>query len=185
LHGTALPLSNSSGVSQCAAQMDGSLPYYTPEGFEFSGNIRRYYVSAEITTWDYTPSGKSFKVSSEVFGLICSTTGWDNWLGVPLEDSFRAQTWGYLSSNTSIGTVYDKALYRGYTGPDFKTPTEQPPWQGYMGPTIRAEVGDMIEVCILSSSEATLLKSVDPASKQLRLLLCEYAQHGFILSEAI
>jgi len=63
-----------------------------------------------------------------------------------MDESFRAQTWGYIPTNQSIGTIYDKALYRGYTGPDFKTRTEQAPWQGYMGPTLRAEVGDMIEV---------------------------------------
>jgi len=63
-----------------------------------------------------------------------------------MDESFRAQTWGYIPTNQSIGAIYDKALYRGYTGPDFQTRTEQAPWQGYMGPTLRAEVGDMIEV---------------------------------------
>jgi hypothetical protein len=69
------------------------------------------------------------------YHLDIAPTGWDNWLGVPMEDSFRAQTWGYIKTNESIGTTYDKALYQGYTGPDFQTRTEQPPWQGYMGPT--------------------------------------------------
>jgi manganese oxidase len=151
VYGVVVPLSNGSAISQCASQMDGSLPYYTPEGFNFSGNIRRYYVSAEITPWNYAPTGRLFGSALRDIELICFVTGWDNWLGVPLDDSFRAQTWGYLASNTNIGTIYDKALYRGYTGPDFQTLTEQPPWQGYMGPTMRAEVGDMIEVCILSN----------------------------------
>jgi FtsP/CotA-like multicopper oxidase with cupredoxin domain len=68
-----------------------------------------------------------------------------------MKDSFRAQTYGYLPSNGSIGTTYDKALFRGYTGPDFQAQTEQPPWQGYMGPTIRAEVGDMIEILLVNN----------------------------------
>jgi hypothetical protein len=42
----------------CASQMDGKLPYYHPMGFNFSGNIRRYYVAAEVDTWDYAPTGK-------------------------------------------------------------------------------------------------------------------------------
>jgi hypothetical protein len=42
----------------CASQMDGKLPYYQPLGFNFSGNIRRYYVAAEVDTWDYAPTGK-------------------------------------------------------------------------------------------------------------------------------
>jgi len=45
-----------------------------------------------------------------------------------------------------MGTVFDKALYRGYTGPDFTTRTSQPDWLGFQGPILRAEVGDMIEV---------------------------------------
>lgn len=57
----AQPTNYSSGsispaVSQCMQQMNGQLPYYVPEGFNFSGNIRRYYISAEIDTWNY---GKS------------------------------------------------------------------------------------------------------------------------------
>jgi hypothetical protein len=72
--------------------------------------------------------------------------GWDNWLGVPMNESFRAQTWGYIPSNTNIGTTFDKALYRGYTGPDFAELSEQPDWLGFNGPILRGEVGDMIEV---------------------------------------
>jgi manganese oxidase len=45
-----------------------------------------------------------------------------------------------------MGTIVDKALYRGYTGPDFTTRTVQPDWLGFQGPILRAEVGDMIEV---------------------------------------
>jgi manganese oxidase len=63
-----------------------------------------------------------------------------------MNESFRAQTYGYIASNESIGTTFDKALYRGYTGPEFTTLTEQPNWLGFQGPILRAEVGDMIEV---------------------------------------
>lgn len=77
--------------------------------------------------------------------------GWDNWLGVPFNESFRAQTFGYIANSTTIGTRYDKALYRGYTDETFQTRSEQPPWLGFQGPIIRAEVGDMIEVGIHNS----------------------------------
>jgi len=43
-------------------------------------------------------------------------------------------------------TTYDKALYRGYTGPDFTEQSVQPDWLGFNGPILRGEVGDMIEV---------------------------------------
>jgi hypothetical protein len=63
-----------------------------------------------------------------------------------MNESFRAQTWGYIASNESIGTRFDKALYKGYTDATFTVKTVQPEWLGYQGPIIRAEVGDMIEV---------------------------------------
>jgi hypothetical protein len=47
--------------------MDGVLPQYTPPGFNFSGNVRKYYIAAEEVEWDYAP------------------TGWDNWMGVRLQ----------------------------------------------------------------------------------------------------
>ena len=43
----------------CKARMDGHLPSYVPPNFHFSGNVRRYYVAAEIDTWDYAPTGTS------------------------------------------------------------------------------------------------------------------------------
>lgn len=51
-------------LSNCAASLDGQLPYQTPSNFDFSGNVRRFYVAAEEVEWHYAPSG------------------WDNWLGV-------------------------------------------------------------------------------------------------------
>lgn len=63
-----------------------------------------------------------------------------------MEESFRAQTQGYIRNATIIGTKYDKALYRGYTDASFEERTEQPDWLGFQGPILRGEVGDMIEV---------------------------------------
>jgi hypothetical protein len=73
-----------------------------------------------------------------------------------MNESFRAQTWGYIPSKTSIGTTYDKALYHGYTGPDFTVLSEQPDWLGFNGPILRGEVGDMIEV-----SHAAISSKID------------------------
>lgn len=43
----------------CQALMDGQLPSQNsiPTNFKFSGNVRTYYVSAELTEWNYAPSG--------------------------------------------------------------------------------------------------------------------------------
>jgi hypothetical protein len=59
----------------------------------------------------------------------------------------------------TYGTTFTKALYRGYTDDTFTTLTEQAPYQGIQGPTIRAEVGDMIEILFvnkLSQNYATI-----------------------------
>lgn len=129
----------------CKAHLDGHLPYYVPPSFTFSGRVRRYYVAAEVEPWDYAPTGTPILPAT----LVLMNIGWDNWLGVPMTESFRAQTWGYIASNTSIGSTLDKAQYKGYTDESFKERTKHPDWLGLQGPILRAEVGDMIEVSII------------------------------------
>lgn len=119
------------GLSSCAASMDDSLPGELPSDFEFSGNIRRYYVAAEQVLWDYVPSG------------------WDNYEGVPLHESYRAAA-AEITAEGSLGTKWQKALYRGYTDATFTTLSPQEPWSGANGPTLRAEVGDMIEILFVN-----------------------------------
>jgi len=138
--GTPFPASSpssSSSFQACAIRLDGQLPSPTPLGYEFSGNVRRYYVAAEEEEWDYAP------------------TGWDNWLGVPFNISPRADFSGY----NEYGTKWLKALYRGYTDSTFSQRSEQPAFQGTQGPTIRSEVGDLIEIMFvnnLSENYATM-----------------------------
>ncbi|KAI6867109.1 Cupredoxin [Hortaea werneckii] len=138
--GTPFPASStstSSSLQSCANRLDGQLPSPTPLGYKFSGNVRRYYVAAEEEEWDYAP------------------TGWDNWLGVPFDISPRAN---YANYN-EYGTKWLKALYRGYTDSTFSQRSEQPAFQGTQGPTIRSEVGDLIEIMFvnnLSENYATM-----------------------------
>jgi hypothetical protein len=58
-------------LASCSASMNGTLP--TSPGFNFSGTVRRYYVAAEEVEWDYAPSG------------------WDNWLGVSLDELWQSR----------------------------------------------------------------------------------------------
>ncbi|KAI7287602.1 Cupredoxin [Hortaea werneckii] len=138
--GTPFPASltsSSSSLQACANRLDGQLPSPTPLGYNFSGNVRRYYVAAEEEEWDYAP------------------TGWDNWLGVPFDISPRAN----FASYNEYGTKWLKALYRGYTDSTFSQRNEQPAFQGTQGPTIRSEVGDLIEIMFvnnLSENYATM-----------------------------
>jgi hypothetical protein len=40
-----------------AVTLDGILPDSTPSDFGFCGTVRRYYIAAEETEWDYAPTG--------------------------------------------------------------------------------------------------------------------------------
>jgi hypothetical protein len=145
--GVVLCAASNSSNAACTATLDGELPTFTPSNFEFSGVVRRYYITAEESEWDYAP------------------TGWDNWLGVrnrtlcetesvaltipiqvPFNQSARAEFAGY----TQYGTKWLKALFREYTDSLFTQYKDQPPFQGSQGPTIRAEVGDMIEILFMN-----------------------------------
>lgn len=79
---------------------------------------------------------------------------------------------GYIKSETSIGTKYKKALYKGYTDATFQHYSEQPYWAGFQGPLIRAEVGDMIEIMFYNK--------MDPfyASIHSMGLFYDHAQEG-------
>jgi FtsP/CotA-like multicopper oxidase with cupredoxin domain len=55
-----------------------------------------------------------------------------------------------MAGANAFGTKWLKALYRGYTDASFSRYSEQPPWQGTQGPTIRSEVGDLIEIMFVN-----------------------------------
>lgn len=55
-----------------------------------------------------------------------------------------------MSGYTKYGTTWLKGLYRGYTDSTFSKLSTQPPWQGTQGPTLRAEVGDLIQIMFLN-----------------------------------
>ncbi|KAI4850188.1 Cupredoxin, partial [Aureobasidium sp. EXF-8845] len=127
------------GRGECQALMDGQVPgkNSVPSGFEFSGNVRTYYVAAEEVAWNYAPDG------------------WDNWLGVPVQNSPHAAAAGYLNLTGSIGDSwgfeFQKAVYKGYTDDTFTTQTEQPATNGINGPILRAEVGDVIQIMFINN----------------------------------
>jgi manganese oxidase len=105
---------------------DGSA---TPEA---AGRTREYFVAAEEIDWDYAPAGTNL-ISGERFG-----------------DAERVFT---ERGPDRIGSVYRKAVYRGYTDDTFATPlAADPAWEhlGLLGPVIRAEVGDRLLVHFLN-----------------------------------
>ena len=89
---------------------------------------RTYYIAADEVDWDYAPSGAN-RITGQPFSDLENY-----WVG---------------SAPDRIGRIYRKAIYREYTDGTF---TQRKPraaeWAhlGFLGPLIRAEVGDTIVV---------------------------------------
>lgn len=92
------------------------------------GKVHTYYIAADEVTWDYAPAGMN-RITGQPFGDEESP-----WV---------------KSGPHKIGRVYKKALYREYTDSTFTRLKPRPKeWEhlGFLGPLIRAEVGDTIRV---------------------------------------
>jgi FtsP/CotA-like multicopper oxidase with cupredoxin domain len=92
------------------------------------GRTRIYYVAADEVVWDYAPSGTNL-ISGQPFDAV--------------ERPF------VVAGPHSVGKVTLKALYREYTDSTFSTPKPRPAelaYLGFLGPLLRAEVGDTIRV---------------------------------------
>lgn len=114
------------GVSLCA--LAGIYPFAAAISQTSAGKTRTYYIAADEVVWNYAPSGRD---------LIT---------GKPFEG--MANIWTKRGPDR-IGLQYKKAIYREYTDGSFSTLKPRPTqWEhlGYLGPVIRAEVGDTIRV---------------------------------------
>jgi FtsP/CotA-like multicopper oxidase with cupredoxin domain len=88
---------------------------------------RTYFIAADEVSWDYVPGGRD-----EIAGTAYTDT------------AFFAK-----AKPRPMSTVYKKMLYREYTDSTFRTLKPRPAeWQhlGFLGPLIRAVVGDTIRV---------------------------------------
>jgi FtsP/CotA-like multicopper oxidase with cupredoxin domain len=90
--------------------------------------LRTYYIAADKVVWDYAPAGSNL-ITGQPFGDTENT---------------------YVASGVGrIGSKYVKCLYRGYTDSGFGTLIQRPAsdaYLGFLGPVIRAQVGDAIRV---------------------------------------
>lgn len=114
---TLLPIFISLGLSGCVQSVDDPTP-----------TTKTYYVAADEVEWDYAPGGIDQFTGEEPQGLaaLIMTSGTDR-----------------------IGRVYKKALYREYTDDTFTTVKQRgPDWEhlGYLGPLLRAAVGDTLQI---------------------------------------
>ena len=93
-----------------------------------SPQTRTYYIAADVVVWDYAPSGTN-QITGEAFDQLANV-----WVG---------------NAPDRIGKVYKKALYREYSDSTFTELKPRPSeWEhlGFLGPLLRAEVGDTIRV---------------------------------------
>jgi len=92
------------------------------------GKTRTYYIAADEVTWDYAPDGIN-RISGKPFG--------------------EAESYWVASGPHRMGKTLKKALYHEYTDATFthlKTRPKEFEHLGFLGPLIRAEVGDTIQV---------------------------------------
>jgi FtsP/CotA-like multicopper oxidase with cupredoxin domain len=98
-----------------------------------AGKTRVYFIGADEIAWNYAPAG-------DRLGNMGGGGDSDVWLKRGLSGE---------------PPVFHKAVYREYTDGTFKTLKERPPeWAhlGLLGPVIRAEVGDRIEVTLKNNT---------------------------------
>nr|XP_060611989.1 hephaestin [Anolis sagrei ordinatus] len=97
-------------------------------GFVFGeGSSRAYYLGIHEVEWNYAPLGKN--------GVTGQSIADDDAASLFLQPS-----------RDRIGSVYRKSIYRQYSDATYTSEVPKPPWLGFLGPIIRAEVGDTISV---------------------------------------
>uniref|UniRef100_A0A8B9PR20 Ceruloplasmin n=1 Tax=Apteryx owenii TaxID=8824 RepID=A0A8B9PR20_APTOW len=81
------------------------------------GVTRVYYLGIREVDWNYAPTGRNILAS------VFLQPGRDR-----------------------VGSTYKKSVYKQYTDSTYTTEIPKPAWLGFLGPVIRAEVGDTIKV---------------------------------------
>ncbi|XP_008821338.1 hephaestin-like protein 1 [Nannospalax galili] len=88
---------------------------------------RTYYIGIVEEYWNYVPQGKDV-ITGKSFS----------------EDKLATLFLG--RGPDRIGGIYKKAVYRHFTDGSYSTEIPKPPWLGFLGPILRAEVGDVIVI---------------------------------------
>ncbi len=99
------------------------------------GKTRMYYIAADEVEWDYAPHNM------------------DHMTGKPFDKSTVIWT---EKGKDRIGQIYRKAVYREYTDATFQTlkpRSTDEQHMGLLGPVIRAEVGDTIEIVFRNNAK--------------------------------
>ncbi|XP_016336918.1 hephaestin-like protein 1 [Sinocyclocheilus anshuiensis] len=117
-------------VSSCKDEMNSTV--------HLSGKIRKYFIAAEKIRWDYAPSGMD-KLTNESLTKPGSVS-----------EMFFGMSGGRL------GGKYWKVVYREYTDKSFtlkRKRTSAEAHLGILGPILRAEVGDTLQVMFMNKAD--------------------------------
>uniref|UniRef100_A0A8C0H0S2 Ceruloplasmin n=1 Tax=Chelonoidis abingdonii TaxID=106734 RepID=A0A8C0H0S2_CHEAB len=91
------------------------------------GATRVYYLGICEVEWNYAPTGKNIIT------------------GRSIKDDPEASTF-LQSGKDRVGSTYKKSVYKQYSDSTYAREIPKPAWLGFLGPIIRAEVGDTIIV---------------------------------------
>uniref|UniRef100_A0A8C3H959 Hephaestin n=1 Tax=Chrysemys picta bellii TaxID=8478 RepID=A0A8C3H959_CHRPI len=83
------------------------------------GATRVYYLGICEVEWNYAPTGKNIITEASTF---------------------------LQSGKDRVGSTYKKSVYKQYSDSTYTREIPKPAWLGFLGPIIRAEVGDTITV---------------------------------------
>ncbi|KAM9316481.1 ceruloplasmin-like [Gastrophryne carolinensis] len=92
-----------------------------------AGHDTEYFIGIQEMNWDYAPNGKN----------IIS--------GKPIDKDEHASVFLRRDSKR-IGRIYKKACYVQFTDNSYTKKVKKPEWLGFLGPILRAEVGDTLTV---------------------------------------
>ncbi|KAJ6663217.1 hypothetical protein lerEdw1_010353 [Lerista edwardsae] len=89
------------------------------------GATRAYFLAVREVEWNYAPFGKNMITGQSI-----------------ADDPIASQ---YLQpAKDRIGSIYKKSVYKEYTDATYTSEVPKPAWLGFLGPIIRAEIGDTI-----------------------------------------
>nr|XP_009675609.1 PREDICTED: hephaestin isoform X2 [Struthio camelus australis] len=91
------------------------------------GVTRVYYLGIREVDWNYAPTGRNVLANQSIARNLKASV--------------------FLQPGRDrVGSTYKKSVYKQYTDSTYTTEIPKPAWLGFLGPIIRAEVGDTIEV---------------------------------------
>lgn len=124
------------------------------------GKKRTYFIASKEIEWEYAKEHK-------------------DWVkGGSLDDPESDGNAFVKSSDTLIGSKYKKAVYRAFTDDTFMTPLPHPEYLGILGPVIRANVGDIIQVFFFNNASF-------PFSIQPHGVLYNKINEGFLYKDSV